>query len=432
MRQSILKRILAGLFLAFLLLPIFTPITAEAAPDKPVVVVIDPGHGGKSNGAEYFDKKEKDINLTVAKSIKKNLEYFEGVKVYLTRTDDQDFSYKIRSNYAKTKKADYFISVHFNESAEHNQTGCEIYVQSKKDLNKKIMPIAQSVMNFMGDYGIHEGGIYTCTNAEDKDYYGILESATTDKIPAMIVEHFYMDREEYLPYFETKEALEELGRQDALAVARALKLDVATLYYGYRDMDDVEFSDPTPLKEGYVHPESAVLSVKEYEQITNRSAICTIQLQATDPKGEIAFYRLSKDGGKTFGEDTEFENAGTSEFTMTMRVGENIEFAALAFNKDHLCVRSNNLNVFDEIELDPEFSKHKMEEQLAKEAEEKARLEAEEAAKAEQEALESKDGDVNDHNPSLTDTQKVVVVFGAIFGIAMAVFLLIFRNKERG
>ena len=154
----------AFLFLFFLMQPSIA--NAAPTPEKPVVVVIDPGHGGKSNGAVYFDLKEKDLNLAVAQSIKKNLEYFEGVKVYLTRTDDRDVSYKNRSNYAKTKKADYFISVHFNESAEHNQTGCEIFVQSNTDLNKDILPIAQSLMNNMNAFGIHEGGIYTCTNED--------------------------------------------------------------------------------------------------------------------------------------------------------------------------------------------------------------------------------------------------------------------------
>ena len=431
MKSVYAKRVFSLLLIILVFAVIFKPAFAEAAPAKPIVVVIDPGHGGKSTGAEYFDLKEKDLDLAVAKSIKKNLEYFENVKVYLTRTDDQDFAYKIRSNYAKTKKADYFISVHFNESTNHNQTGCEIFVQSNKDLNKKIMPIAQSLMNYMGEYGIHEGGIYTCVNEDGKDYYGILESTVNDRIPALILEHFYMDREEYLSYINSKEALDELGRQDALAIARALKLDVATLYYGFRDMPDVEFSNPYELKEGYEHPESANISVLEYEQITNRSAVCTIRIKAEDPKGELAFYRLSTDGGKTFGEDTEFDEGGVKEFTLTARKGEPLDYVVLAYNKDHLCVRSNEFNVIEEIELDPEFTKHQME---AKQAREEAERAAAEALLAEEESSEDPDriADVNDKNPLLTQTQSVVVVFGAIFGVAMAVVLLVFHKKERG
>ncbi|MDE7239451.1 MAG: N-acetylmuramoyl-L-alanine amidase, partial [Lachnospiraceae bacterium] len=41
-----------------------TPICADAK--EPVVVVLDPGHGGESEGAAYNGIFEKDINLSVA------------------------------------------------------------------------------------------------------------------------------------------------------------------------------------------------------------------------------------------------------------------------------------------------------------------------------------------------------------------------------
>ena len=85
------KRILCFLLFFVMMFVSMRSIHADAAPnDKPIVIVIDAGHGGKSNGNEYFDLKEKDLNLAVAKSIKKNLETFEGIKVYLTRKDDKD------------------------------------------------------------------------------------------------------------------------------------------------------------------------------------------------------------------------------------------------------------------------------------------------------------------------------------------------------
>ena len=55
-------------------------------------VVIDPGHGGADPGKIGInDAKEKDINLQVAKRVKKLLED-KGVKVIMTREKDQMLS----------------------------------------------------------------------------------------------------------------------------------------------------------------------------------------------------------------------------------------------------------------------------------------------------------------------------------------------------
>ena len=44
--------------------------------DQPIVIVIDPGHGGENLGAEYDGYTEKDMTLIVAKAMKKELEKY--------------------------------------------------------------------------------------------------------------------------------------------------------------------------------------------------------------------------------------------------------------------------------------------------------------------------------------------------------------------
>ena len=72
-----------------------------------VKVVIDAGHGGENLGAQWNGRDEKDILLVVAKSMKEELEKYEGVSVYMTRDDDKDMSLQERASFANKKNADF-------------------------------------------------------------------------------------------------------------------------------------------------------------------------------------------------------------------------------------------------------------------------------------------------------------------------------------
>ena len=88
--------------------------------------------------------------------------------------------------------------------------------------------------------------------------------------------------------------------------------------------------------------------------------------------------------------------------------------------------------MWDEIKLDRDFDKHK-EEALLKEQEEEqgsetASEEIPEEVSSEEETTE--DSSVTDHDPHLNDSQKVVVIFGAFAGLAIAVLLYFIYRKE--
>lgn len=91
----------------------------DAAPDGSPLVVLDPGHGGDHNGAEYGGVKEKDLNLAIASKTASLLEA-EGVTVRMTRSIDQSVDLYARSGLANTLGADLFVSVHCNASVEHD------------------------------------------------------------------------------------------------------------------------------------------------------------------------------------------------------------------------------------------------------------------------------------------------------------------------
>ena len=83
----------AAAFPVFAALLFFAAPTVRCRASEPVVVVIDPGHGGENRGGEVEGQfLEKEITLQAALAMKQTLEQFEGVEVYLTRTADQELS----------------------------------------------------------------------------------------------------------------------------------------------------------------------------------------------------------------------------------------------------------------------------------------------------------------------------------------------------
>ncbi len=101
-----------------------------------MVLVVDAGHGGKDGAIMALDgQKEKDLNLRAVKILKEEAEK-RGIKVILTRSDDQFLSLSDR---LPQQKATAFISIHHNAFLDHQtpSNGIEVYV-SKLNSNIKI------------------------------------------------------------------------------------------------------------------------------------------------------------------------------------------------------------------------------------------------------------------------------------------------------
>jgi N-acetylmuramoyl-L-alanine amidase len=91
-------------------------------------VVIDPGHGGKDNGAVGPSGiKEKDVTLDVAHRVAPVLAA-QGIQVVLTRDDDRFVALEERTARANAFGADLFVSIHCNASESHGRRGVETYV----------------------------------------------------------------------------------------------------------------------------------------------------------------------------------------------------------------------------------------------------------------------------------------------------------------
>ena len=107
-------------------------------------IVIDPGHGGKDPGCTGPNGvKEKDIVLSLAKTLAKKIRKEMGCEVFLTRSSDTFISLEQRTAIANIKKADLFISLHINAHKSRNVWGIETYYLNMATDERSVMVAAR-------------------------------------------------------------------------------------------------------------------------------------------------------------------------------------------------------------------------------------------------------------------------------------------------
>ena len=106
-------------------------------------IIIDPGHGGKDPGTSFPKVvSEKDIVLRFSRILMKHLSRNNNYRVFLTREDDRFVSLSDRVNFAKSKNADLFISIHADASSSSSTKGFSVYTLSDKGLDKEAEKLA--------------------------------------------------------------------------------------------------------------------------------------------------------------------------------------------------------------------------------------------------------------------------------------------------
>ncbi len=120
-------------------------VTKTKKKRKKPVIVIDAGHGGKDPGAigKYARTKEKNLTLSYAKELGKQLVKTKRYKVYLTRSRDKFIPLRGRVQIARRKKADLFISLHANSVQNTSTNGFSIYTLSERSSDKQAARLAR-------------------------------------------------------------------------------------------------------------------------------------------------------------------------------------------------------------------------------------------------------------------------------------------------
>lgn len=89
-------------------------VSDSQVPKGRLVVMIDPGHGGKDSGAVGLGGlQEKDVILPISQRVAAILEQ-QGIHAILTRSSDYFVDLAPRVEMAKQKRADLFVSIHAN------------------------------------------------------------------------------------------------------------------------------------------------------------------------------------------------------------------------------------------------------------------------------------------------------------------------------
>jgi len=112
------------------------PVIEKKPPPKPrrdVIVVIDPGHGGKDPGATGSKKtREKHVVLSIAKQLKTLIDKEPGMRAVLTRSGDYYIGLRERLDIARKHHADLFVSIHADAFAHPQAKGASVFALSQR------------------------------------------------------------------------------------------------------------------------------------------------------------------------------------------------------------------------------------------------------------------------------------------------------------
>ncbi|PUB19121.1 N-acetylmuramoyl-L-alanine amidase [Yoonia sediminilitoris] len=99
----------------------------DSPTNGPLVVMIDPGHGGLDPGAQRDGLLEADLMLALARDVMRGLSQVAGVKAVMTRDSDQFVPLAQRVSMARAAGADLLISLHADALDVDEAQGASVY-----------------------------------------------------------------------------------------------------------------------------------------------------------------------------------------------------------------------------------------------------------------------------------------------------------------
>ncbi len=182
---------------------------ALSAAEKPIII-LDPGHGGKDEGARVRTVVEKQLTLRTAYLTKKELELL-GYRVVLTRARDTFLPLQTRANIANRRPESLFISIHYNSAVSPQASGIEVfYYQSKHPA--RAIPSRQLATSILSQMVTETGG--RSRGVKRGNFHVIRQ---TD-MPAVLIEAGFITNFEERNLIKTQTYLEKIAKGIALGV----------------------------------------------------------------------------------------------------------------------------------------------------------------------------------------------------------------------
>lgn len=186
------------------------PLPNYSVPRGKVVVVIDPGHGGKDSGAPGLGGLlEKDVVLPIGRRIAAILEQ-HGIQTVLTRDADFFVELKGRVDMAERVNATVFVSVHANSVDNRpDVNGLEVYYYDSGYALAET--VRQSILGSIGtikDRGTRKARFYVLRKSS---------------MPSILVETGYMSGREDNPRLGSPEYQNRMAEAIARGILQYLK-----------------------------------------------------------------------------------------------------------------------------------------------------------------------------------------------------------------
>lgn len=261
--MNIRKKVIAIIMIFLIFQTIFLPIV-QAVPNKTIVLVLDPGHGGKMTGTVNNDLGiiERDVTLKIARYLRDYLNQYENIKVIMTHDglpSDIEMELPARGMVARNNNADMMISLHINDSTIKGEKGAEVYVTNSKLLpkyNEESTKFGNIVLNKLSALGISNRGVKTrlCNDTGPKweysdgsvaDYYAVIrypmkgdgedrgaDLAKGEGIPGVLIEHCFMKGSDS-QFLDSEADIQRLAKADCDAIVE---------YYGLEKKDPTRVS----------------------------------------------------------------------------------------------------------------------------------------------------------------------------------------------
>ncbi len=174
------------------------------------LVVLDPGHGGSDPGGTVGNFYEKNYNLDIALRCEAILKA-KGINVVMTRTTDVFVGLDERANFANTKNASLFVSIHNNIMPTGYKGSMTLYYPSSYD-GKAYAQIIQN--NMVKDLGTYDLGLRA---------RGDLVVIKKTKMPAVLAEVACMSHEDDLKLLNTEAFIQKSAESLAKSIIEIVK-----------------------------------------------------------------------------------------------------------------------------------------------------------------------------------------------------------------
>ncbi|HBB99756.1 MAG TPA: N-acetylmuramoyl-L-alanine amidase [Pseudomonas sp.] len=108
-------------------------LPATASSKRDIVITIDAGHGGEDSGAIGPGKiYEKHVVLQISKELQRQINADKGFRAELVRTGDYFIPLRKRTEIARKKGADLFVSIHADAAPRSAAYGASVFALSDR------------------------------------------------------------------------------------------------------------------------------------------------------------------------------------------------------------------------------------------------------------------------------------------------------------